>query len=193
MQITNEELGKHYASLSDGELEDIDPAELTDVARKVYELEVKKRHLAVRAAQQPEEEDGPEPAVGLAEIEDEDEPEWLDSAECVCSFADAQRAKLAQDYLLGSGVPCHVTIAAANPSADEYQVMIPSGLHLRAKSVLDIQLFNDIDETGVRAHLEGLSDEEFEALKPDDIYGGVRDMLERLTRVYEEESARRSG
>jgi hypothetical protein len=201
MQITNEELARHYASLSDGELEDINPADLTDAGRKVYEAEIARRRLTVAARRPPVQqdlEDGADTgAAEIEEIDEDEEPDWLEEAVCVCSFRDPQRSSLARDALRSSGVPSHLVVA--EPAVDsgdaaqdtEYQVMTPSSLHLRAKTVLDIQFFNQEIEDGLRTHLAELSDEEFQALDAEDICGGARDLLERLTQVYEEEVARR--
>jgi hypothetical protein len=180
MQITTDELRKHYAALSDEELRDIDPVDLTEVARQCYEEEVKSRRVA--PADEGEDE---------LQVEPEVEPDWLETAVCVCTFRDAQRAGVAQDALMGSAVPCQLTQAEPDAEGREYQVMVPAGLHFRAKTVLDVQIFNAQEEEGVRAHLAGLSDKDLRALSLDDVCGALRDLLERLTRAYNDEIAHR--
>jgi hypothetical protein len=176
MQITTDELRKHYASLSDEELREIDPADLTEIARQCYEEEVTTRRVA--PAGDDEEEIAVEPEV---------EPDWLETAACVCTFRDVPRASLARDALMASGVPCRLSEAEPDAEGREYQVMAPAGLHFKAKTVLDVQIFNAQEEEGVRAHLAGLSDKDLRALSLDDVCGGLRDLLERLTRAYHDE------
>jgi len=155
---------------------------------------MKKRRLAAAVPQrEPDPGPNPDPESEMeAGLEAEDEPDWLEAAACVCSLSDAQRSRVAQDALLAAGVPAHISIGDVDGGKSEYQVMVPPGLHLKAKSVLDVQIFNERDEEGIRVQLEGLSDDEFNALTLDDLCGGLRDMLERVTRVYEDEVARRS-
>ncbi len=201
MQITNEELGKHYASLSDGELENIDPAELTEGARRIYELEMKKRSLTPSFAPEQEEEhetyDQEDVEAFTEEIAAQEEPDWLDSAACVCSFREFARTSLARDALVASGVPCHLSTIEPlpgdpeSPAFTEFQVMVPSALNLKAISVLDEKIFNEDFETSWRAHLAELSDDELRALPADVICAGVRDRLERMERAYGEELQRR--
>ena len=199
MQITNEELGKHYAAMSDGELENIDPAELTDAARRIYELEMKKRSLAPAVEREEEDAEYDEEDVEAftAEIEDQEDPDWLESAACACSFRDFARTCLARDALVASGVPCHLSTLEPNPgdpespTFTEFQVMVPSALNLKAISVLDQKIFNDEFEVSWKAHLAELSDDELRALPSDVICAGVRDRLERMARAYDEEIHRR--
>jgi hypothetical protein len=106
MQVTTEELRRHYGSLSDEMLEEIDPAGLTELARKCYEREVEKRGLAEEAA--------PPAADGSAEEAEERfevEPDWLDRAACPCSYTafpgsnHAPDAARARDVLLAAAYP----------------------------------------------------------------------------------------
>ena len=63
--------------------------------------------------------------------------------------------------------------------------MVPAGLELTATSVLDQHLFNDELESGWRANLEALTDEELRDLDPDLLCAGL------LDRVATQESLRR--
>ncbi len=68
---------------------------------------------------------------------------------------------------------------------------MPGSLNLRATSVLECEIFNEEFEAQWRAHLEGLSDGELEAITPEIAFGGLIDKIERATKAYEEELARR--
>src|SRR5262245_12261604 len=205
MQISSEELARHYASMSDGELEDITPSDLTDVARKVYESEMKKRNLARAAAPAPADDLDPDDEV--FELEEEPEPDWLAHAACACSFQNtahfdnAPRAVAARDTLLAAGIPCHVSLGPPEPDPeneeaspfDEYRVMVPAGLNLVAASVLDKEIFNENLEASWRTHFASLSDDELHDLTPEAMCAGLIDRIERLKRAYEEEVGRRQG
>jgi hypothetical protein len=199
MQITTEELRQHYASLSDEELRDLDPADLTDAARKVYEVERQKRHPAAQVSP------SAETRVEAAEEEDDVEPDWLENAACACSFQStagtnyAGYAASARDVLLAAGVPCQLSIEPRDPENageqpnDEYRVLVPSALNLKAMSVLDKEIFNSELEQQWRGHFATLSDDELRALSPEVICGGLIDRVERLTRAYRNELERRGS
>jgi hypothetical protein len=204
MQISNEELRKHYASLSDEALRDIRPGDLTDAARKCYEEELKSRQpqRAVETRHEEEEEDIDDDVDVESLDPGEDEPDWLETAECVCSFRHLRSMQgvdgaTARDALLSAGVPCHLSLTPAGSSEDdgaqydEYQLMVPPGVYLKAKSVLDEKLFNAEIEAGLKAHLAALSDEDLQSITPDEICAGLRDLMERLTHAYHDEVARR--
>jgi hypothetical protein len=206
MRISTEELGKHYASMSDGEIEDINPADLTEIARNVYESERKRRNLA-QAAGPRQEDDDLDPDEAELALEAEEEPDWLEQAACACSFQNtshfdnAQRAIGARDALLASGIPCHVSVGPPDsdpetpeaPQFTEYRVMVPAGLNLVAASVLDKEIFNDNLEESWRTHFASLSDEELQDLTPEVICAGLLDRVERLKQAYEDEVAKRRG
>ena len=204
MQISTEELRKHYASLSDEALREIHPSDLTDAARKCYEEELKSRRPAAHAAEARQQEADIDDDVDVEALDlDEEEPDWLESAECVCSFRHLRSmqgvdASTARDALLSAGVPCHLSLTPAGSGEgeaaqfDEYELMVPPGVYLKAKSVLDEQLFNAEIESGLRAHLAALSDEDLQSITPEDICAGLRDLMERLTQAYHDEVARRN-
>ena len=196
MQVTPEELRQYYASVSDEMLLEIDPASLTDAARRCYESEFAKRGLSPDAV--------PLPAKEYVEESFEVEPDWMEYAACPCSFTavpgsnpalDAERAR---DVLRAAGIPCHLSVAALDPRSeqvqrfDEYRALVPASLNLKAISVLDKEIFNADLEADWRAHFAELSDEELRALNPEIICAGWLDRVERLTRAYTDEIARRS-
>jgi len=201
MQVTSEELRRHYASLSDEEIEEIDPEGLTEAARKCYEREVEARGLTGDEAPPGAREDAGE------DVEEsfETEPDWLDHAACACSYtafpgsSHAPDAARARDALLAAGVPCHLSVSSPDresddPQAyDEYRVLVPESLHLKATSVLDKEIFNAQLEADWRAHFASLSEQELREVKPEVVCAGLLDRVDRLTRAYRDEIARRKA
>jgi hypothetical protein len=133
----------------------------------------------------------------------EPDPDWLENAACPCSFAaspglyPATDAERARDVLLAAGIPCE--IAAGQPGREdenlaqsEWRVLVPPALNLKAISVLDKEIFNPELEAEWRTHFGLLSDDELEALRPEDMCAGMLDRVERLTRAYRDEIARRN-
>ena len=169
MRPTTDDLRRHYASLSDEELEELDPAELTDVARQCYEEEIARRHLAT-----PDEtEQGALPALeDETEEEVEFDEDWLEHAACPCAFTavpgsnHAEDAARARDALLAAGIPCQLEIVSGDPTGepgaryDEYRVLVPEPVNLKAISVLDRDIFNPQLEADWRAHFAALSNDE---------------------------------
>jgi hypothetical protein len=203
MQVTNEDLRRHFASLSDEALLEVDESDLSDIARKCYDAELARRNL-----QSVGPSDAAAPAGGDAGDTDaavEIEPDWMENATCPASFtahpgtARAPEAEHARDVLLAAGIPCELSVLESDPTGqdpdrreyDVYQVLVPQALNLKAVSVLDCEIFNPETEELWRTHLAGLSDDELRELKPDDICAGLLDRAERLKRAYEEELARR--
>jgi hypothetical protein len=190
VRIDPEEFRRHYASLSDEALLDVDPGDLTEVALKCYDEE-----LAARGLNAPEELEGyDEP--GDAESE-EIEEDWLAEATCACSFAShpsspaAGDAGRAREILEANGVPSHVHFEQIDSANQQYQVMVPAGLNLKAVSVLDREIFNPEAEAEWRTHFETMSDDDLGALSAEVLCAGLLDRAKRLKRAYEDEIARR--
>ena len=195
MKVTPDELRQYYASLSDEMLLRIDPADLTDAARRSYQSECAERHLTPDAEPLPAEED--------VEESFEIEPDWLEHAACPCSFTaapgsnHAPDAERARDVLLAAGIPCHLSAVPPDPQNedsqrfDEYRVLVPASLNLKAISVLDKEIFNADLVADWTTHFADLSDEELRALNPEAICAGLLDRVERLTRAYNDEIVRR--
>ena len=198
MALNIENLRRHYASLTDEALEEIDPADLTAEARQCLDAELAKRVPAE------EEQAGAEDAEAEA-IEEGDpdvEPDWIEGAALAISYgatpgsdrgADAEHARR---VLLAAGVPCYVAMPEPNPDDDyfpngEYRVLVPGPLSMKAGAILEKEIFNPELEESWRAHFTAISDDELRALKPDVICAGMRDRIERLTRLYNQEVARR--
>jgi len=185
----------------------LDRTELTAVAQKYYDAELARRELTVPLGDEglvgP---DGAGPDGGAenspGEFSAGEETDWLSDAACACSFstrpgqfsADADNAR---EVLEAAGIPCRIDVHEVDPLRDEpppyqeYRVMVPGALNLRATSVLDKELFNAGLESEWRAHFAALSDEELRVLNPDVICAGLKDRIERLTRAYNDEIAGR--
>jgi hypothetical protein len=62
---------------------------------------------------------------------------------------------------------------------------------LWATSVLERDIFNPEFEEDWRTHLEALSDQEIRVLNPKAAFCGLFDRIERVTKAYNQELARR--
>ncbi|HTB16527.1 MAG TPA: hypothetical protein VK708_00365 [Bryobacteraceae bacterium] len=196
-------LRDHYASLSDEALLAIERDDLVDLAQRCYDDEVGRRKLASRTARSATLEDEDE------ELDEEllsgDEPDWLNDASEVLTRADrpgsvpTDAMVEARDALEAAGIPCHIELSeipetndASPPPTHLWRLLVPGNLNLRATSVLERDIFNHDFEAEWQAHLEMLSDEELRGMKPEVAFCGLFDRVERVTRAYDEEIARRS-
>ena len=208
MQVDPEYLRTQYASMSDEELATVDREDLVRMAQTCYDDEVAKRRLQARregrefgqpvAAEETEQE--PEPV----EINVDVRPGWIEDAAVVFSapvragyvvgpdVADASKA------LEDAGIPCFVEVADISEEVDadsvvtaEWRVLVPGNLNLRATSVLDRDIFNNEFEETWKVHLETLSDSELREARPEFVFCGLFDKVERVKRVYRNEIERR--
>ena len=191
MKVDTDYLRRHYAEISDEALREIDRTELVEAAQKCYDEEVARRHSAPATPTAPEPRDF---------VEDEDGPDWLEGAACVCTFANSPGsdsqvdAAEARDAIEAAGIPCHIALEPTGEERrSEYRVLVPASRTLEAMSILDRDLFNARLEAEWTAHLAGLSDSELRALSPDLMCAGLLDRAERLKRAYEDELARRNA
>lgn len=187
LQPDPKELRRHYASLSDEALLDINRDDLTDVAQRCYDEEVASRNMLARV----------DKAMAVDAADAEVEADWLESAACACSFGPQDTADLDQAcQILGQAdVPYQINPRALEDSQGQaYQiqdVMVPSPWLLLALSVLDKEMFNERQEADWRAHLAELSDEDFATIHIEDLTAGLLDRAERLNRLYADELERR--
>jgi hypothetical protein len=232
VRIDLEDLRRHYAELSDEELEEIEAADLTEAAKAVYEAEFARRKLPSR----PEAEEAGESDDGSASINQTEDivnalrefdidtgqpPDWLEDAACACSFATHPRnihlpmAVKARAILRRAGIPFYITMDQDEDNAPQAQsvpqypldgmvrsglpqnatirVMVPGALAFHATSILDLEIFNAEKEAEWRNHFEELSDAELNALDPEILCLGLRDLMARLRRAYDDEIARRES
>jgi len=198
MQVDPGYLQRHYASLSDEALLDINPDDLVDTARACFEAEFRERQLNRQVELYADE--GP-----LVEIaEGDDEPGWLEDGVEIYSGVIRAGAAAAPDAdhfrttLEAAGIPCHLEIheeEPAEPVASEathrWRLVVPGKLNLQATGILQRDVFNEEMEAGWRAHLEALTDEEISAVNPHTEFCGLFDQIDRVTRAFKEELSRR--
>jgi hypothetical protein len=193
MPLDTEFLRRHYAEMSDEELQSINRDDLVEAARRIFDEEIASREvpepvMVRRAAVVPQE-------VAV----DED---WLaDAAEAFSSYArpgttDPSEGSVdARDVLEAAGIPCHLELVEEPEAEPQYRfrwrVLVPGKLMHRAASVLDRDIFNQQFESELRTHLEMLSDEELRVMEPQYAFCGLYDRLERINRAYDEELERR--
>ena len=196
MQIDPEDFSRHYSSLSDEALLDIEADDLVDVARERYEQELRKRKLVAYDDDPGDEQpagawdEADSATTGLAEGDDD----WREHAICACSFAQAQDAAApaasaaeADAALTAAGIPSFIDSDPGDVNMGtrpEYRVMIPASLRLLAESVLDKEIFNAALEGDWTAHFEELSDEDLLALNADELCAGMLDRAARMKRIY---------
>jgi hypothetical protein len=194
-------LRRHYASLSDEALNAVDRAELVETAQKCYDEELVRR--MPRGLTKPFDQTGD---LGGQLPDGDEKPEWLDEASEVYSQVDSAGAvpapeiANAREALEGAGIPCYLEISI--PPEEEpppptsirlWRLMVPGNLNQRATSVLERDIFNVDFEAEWKTHLEMLSDEALRAMDPKVVFCGLFDRVERVTRVFDEEIARRQS
>jgi len=193
MPLDTEFLRRHYAEMSDEELQSIDRADLVEAARHIYDAELKTREAPAKPSR---------PAFVPQDLEVEVEEDWLEhAAEAYSSYArrgttDPSEGSVdARDVLEAAGIPCRLELFE-EPSQEEqmqfrWRVLVPGKLVHRALSVLDRDIFNADFEAELKTHLEMLTDEELRVMEPQYAFCGLYDRLERINRAYDEELARR--
>jgi hypothetical protein len=214
MPVDPEYLRQYYASLSDEALLAINREELVDTAQKCYDHELGQRELVSEGGVSgADEQHGvPRPrrhADGRAEVDHAapgagDIPDWLEEAAEIYSRVDLQETGPssdvvdARDALEAAGIPCYLDRFetpeeknSATKSTHRWRIMVPGNLNLHATSVLERDIFNADFEAEWKTHLETLSDEELRAMTPQSAFCGLFDRVERVTKAYDEEIARR--
>jgi hypothetical protein len=201
MTVERDYLPGYYASLSDEALLAMNRADLVEAAQKCWDDELHRRGLTPRqSAQRFDEPDTIPRPHGIAE----DKPDWLEEAAEAFSVVDSNATSIAHEIsdvrqaLEAAGIPCYLELLETPESKrvityDKYRwrLLVPGNLGLRAGSVLDRDIFNAEFDQRWKAHLQTLSDEEVRAMAPQVVFCGLFDRVERATRTYDEELARR--
>jgi hypothetical protein len=192
-------LRRHYSSLSDEALLAVDRDDLVEMAQKFYDAELNTRKLSAS---------GRSDDLSDGEVEAEDNPfdaedsaAWLDEAAEVYSVVVSsgttaeEAANGARSVLEAAGIPCHLELTDEpeqnTPATQRWRLLVPGNANLQATSTLERDLFNHEFENGWKTYLEVLSDDELLAVSPETVLCGLFDRIERVTRTYEEEVARR--
>ena len=212
MRIDPEDLRRHYASLSDEGLLDIDRSDLAPVAQGIYDQEISRRGLDHPPEQEPEAYPRPstqfqpgqdwgftsEPGAG-----DGPPPAWLEDAACPWSAYTHPNtdyvgaAAEVQSALRNAGIPNRIVVKPPEPEPPStprslYCVMVPGELGAHACAVVEQKVLNRVAEAEWRTQLQAFSDEELQALNPEDSWGALLDRAERMQRAYRDELARRN-
>lgn len=201
MPVDLEYLRHHYASLSDEALLELGRSELVETAQKCYDEELARRKSIGLT----------KPLIQTADLESQlpdgdNKPEWLDDASEVFSQVDRAGAAPApdianaRDALEAAGILCYLDISVppeeAPPSQKPirlWRLMVPGNFNQHATSILERDIFNAEFEAEWKTHLEMLSDEELRAMDPKVAFCGLFDRVERVTRAFDEEIARRQS
>jgi hypothetical protein len=201
--VDPEYLRRHYATLSDEALLDINPAELVPAARAVLEAELDKRQLG--APEEFLESEDLEAEFDAPLVADDSEPDWLEEAAEVYSATvrpgsnTASQAHHARTALEAAGIPVFLDLVEEQPEelpetpepTSRYRVLVPGNLNLLATNVLQRDMFNDGFEEGWRTYLEVLSNDDLRSLDPRQIFCGIYDQIDRINRAWNEELTRR--
>ena len=198
-------LKQQYATLTDDALLDIHREELVPTARKLLDSELQRRKIAGFASPNVRSENRQQNRMD-AVTNSEEQPDWIYEAATVLTSVvmPGQRATdeaplSAEAALIAANIPRHLELS---PIADEpettvfpthqWSLLVPGKLNLRATSVLDKAIFNVNFEADWKAHLAELFDDELHEMKPQIAFAGLIDKIDRATRAYEDELARRT-
>jgi len=200
-------LRQHYGSLTDEALLEIDRSDLVEIARKVYDAEISRRGLdRPRPARAVAVEPGGDPVEESELLDIEETPDWLPDGAEVYSVVDhpgwhsEERVANAQAALKAARIPSWAEMVEITPeerapevNTHRWRVVVPWQQSFLAGNVLDREFSNSDFEAGWRAHLEACSDHELPAMNPKVVFCSLIDRIERVTKVWEEEIARRGG
>jgi len=137
---------------------------------------------------------------------DQPAPPWLEDASEI--YSTPVRPRVVDPHVLdefrsaleAEGIPCFIDIIedpleeGEEPGATaRWRVMVPGELNLRATSVLDRDFFNSEFVETWKNHLQMLSDDEVTNARPELIFCGLFDRVERVSQVWQEELERRKA
>jgi len=143
--ISADELRRYYAGLSDAALLELNPEELTPVARACYDEEFSKRDLTDEA--------GDEESSDALPVSD-DQPHGEEEMVCVAEYDYVDEADLAKGLLEGAEIP-----AVIDRDASMVRLMVPPDLAEQALSLLTTPLSDE----ELAAQAEAAGDEEAES------------------------------
>ncbi len=144
MAISADELRRYYASLSDEALLELNPNELTPIARACYDDEFSKRGLSAES----EDEDADAQLSSTS-----DEPHGEDEMVCVVEYDYVDEAELAKGLLEGADIP-----AAIDRDASMIRLLVPPHLAEQALQMLTSTPLSD-EELAAQAEAAGSEEE----------------------------------
>ena len=196
MSLDPKFLRQHYAALSDQALLEIKRDDLVDVARQCYDEELRQRRFPPAVTLSPS-------AIAFASPPPvaPQEPDWQTEAVEVygvtakAGTSEGPYVAEARQALEAAGIPCRLQVQDepehVRPPARQWRLLVPGTFNQRAASILDRDIFNSEFEAEWKTLLETFPDEKVLEMNPRDVFCGLVDRLERVTRVYKAEMARR--
>lgn len=180
MAIDLEQLRRQYSEMTDDALLEIEREELVDEALQCLDHELAHRGLSV--------------ARQYATVPEGEEPDWLGEAMTAMSSVGGEVSVTdARRVLDRAGIACFIVDREPEKDGDPVvnQLVVPTGQHLLALSILDRDFFNPQTEADWKSHFEALNDQELLDIDADLLVAGMRDRIERLVRAYEDELLKR--
>jgi hypothetical protein len=153
MAISADQLRRHYASLSDMALLELNPDELTPVARACYDEEFSKRGLTDESGDEAD-PDVPPPSAG-------DEPPREDERVCVAEYDYVEEADLAKGLLEAAEIA-----AVIDRDGMHVRLMVPPDLADHALQLLTAPLSDE--ELAAQAEAAGAPDSEAAGAESDE-------------------------
>jgi hypothetical protein len=143
------------------------------------------------------------PEAGREALDADGKQAWLaDAAEAFSVFAlprnSESRVADACEVLDRAGIPCYSEKIELSlderepyPGTHRWRIMVPGNLNWRAMSTLERDISNPDFEAAWKAFLEAQPERDLPAMHPKLVFCGLFDRIDRVTRVYQEELARR--
>jgi hypothetical protein len=192
-------LRRHYASLSDEALLDVDQTDLVEDAREIYDNELAERGLTRQETHGGDDLGSEGSPMGRP---GDPKPDWLGAATVAATFSasagqnSTDGALEARGALEAAGIPCYLSRFWVDPPPvaeprQELRLMVPGNLSFEAESVLDEEIFNLEAEAMWKSHFQTLSDDELRAVDLEVLLAGLKDRIARMTRAYNEELKQR--
>ncbi len=199
MAFDPEHLRKHYQSLSDDALLEIDETELVPEAVAILEAELDERGLLEPAedgeydAEGDEDEEGSRPDLssriaGRYRL-DKDHQDWEEEAAVVLTTVElGDDIVHAREALQAVGMPAKIrleeVVSEGGSLRGYHQLIVPGQWALDAISIVDRDVLNEQAEQDWIVHFETMSDADFSGLDIDILLAGMEDRLERLKNAY---------
>ena len=199
MAFDPEHLRKHYQSLSDEALLEIDETELVPEAVAILEAELEERGLLEPAEEGDSDAEGDDGEEGSApDLSsriagryrlDRDHQDWEEDAAVVLTTIDlGDDIVHAREALQEVGMPAKIrreeAVSEGGSLRAYHELIVPGQWALDAISIVDRDVLNEHAEQDWMVHFETMSDADFESLDIEILLAGMEDRLERLKNAY---------